>query len=284
MAEIKFKCTGCRRQLPGTSFPTRCGVQLKTCLVCQKARATTYSRRVAEIDLQIKSIPDAELLQIYDNKMVKPPSRWTRWGQHMAKRLETRVYDIVQSNCRAVYRAHTAVMKQLASNVAAKIIKRNQMPNAWVIHVKRWAAAHDTAYGCAISNADCRAAYTKVKGAREMHAAALRDPDAVVSSHRRQAKTEEEWMEEMNAEVRPKRVPKIKTSELKDKAVEVMHHFGLTPGRTSKAKRDQIQIMLYEAARAAVLEGPRKPRGVDMNDYAFSLIDVHALIAHALRA
>ena len=87
-----------------------------------------------------------------------------------------------------------------------------------------------------------------------------------------------------NAEIMEKCVPKFKTRELKDKAIEVMHHFGLTPGSTTKAKRDQIQAMLYNAARTAVLEGPPKPRGVDMNDYAFSLIDVKALILHALRA
>ena len=89
-----------------------------------------------------------------------------------------------------------------------------------------------------------------------------------------------------HAEVRApeKRVLKINTKKLMDTALEVMHYVGsLTPGSTTKAKRDQIQIMLYEAARAAVLEGPPKPRGVDLNDYAFSLIDVDAILAHAAK-
>ena len=86
-----------------------------------------------------------------------------------------------------------------------------------------------------------------------------------------------------HAEVRApeKRVLKINTKKLMDTALEVMHHVGLTPGSTTKTKRDQIQVMLFDAARTAVLDGPPKPQCVDINDYAFSLIDVHALILHA---
>ena len=86
-----------------------------------------------------------------------------------------------------------------------------------------------------------------------------------------------------HAEVRApeKRVLKINTKKLMDTALEVMHYVGLTPGSTTKTKRDQIQIMLYEAARTAVLEGPPKPRGIDLNDYAFSLIDIDAILALA---
>ena len=35
------------------------------------------------------------------------------------------------------------------------------MPNAWVIHVKKWSAANNKAYGCAVSDPDCRASYKK---------------------------------------------------------------------------------------------------------------------------
>lgn len=35
------------------------------------------------------------------------------------------------------------------------------MPNAWVMHVKKWSAANNKAYGCAVSDPDCRASYKK---------------------------------------------------------------------------------------------------------------------------
>jgi len=33
--------------------------------------------------------------------------------------------------------------------------------NPWVTHVKKYAAEHNIAYGCAIANPDCKATYTK---------------------------------------------------------------------------------------------------------------------------
>jgi len=35
------------------------------------------------------------------------------------------------------------------------------MPNAWVTHVKQYAAANNTSYGCAMSDSNCKAAYKK---------------------------------------------------------------------------------------------------------------------------
>ena len=35
------------------------------------------------------------------------------------------------------------------------------MPNAWVTHVKQYAAANKTTYGCALSMPECKAAYKK---------------------------------------------------------------------------------------------------------------------------
>jgi hypothetical protein len=35
------------------------------------------------------------------------------------------------------------------------------MPNAWVIHVKKWSAENNKTYGCAVSDPDCRASYKK---------------------------------------------------------------------------------------------------------------------------
>ena len=35
------------------------------------------------------------------------------------------------------------------------------MPNAWVTHVKQYAAANNTSYGCALSMPECKAAYKK---------------------------------------------------------------------------------------------------------------------------
>ena len=37
------------------------------------------------------------------------------------------------------------------------------MVNAWVLHIKAFAAKHKIAYGCALSNPDCRASYKKKK-------------------------------------------------------------------------------------------------------------------------
>ena len=35
------------------------------------------------------------------------------------------------------------------------------MPNAWVIHVKKWSAANNKSYGCAVSDPDCKSSYKK---------------------------------------------------------------------------------------------------------------------------
>ncbi len=35
------------------------------------------------------------------------------------------------------------------------------MPNAWVTHVKQYAAANNTSYGCAMTMPGCKAAYKK---------------------------------------------------------------------------------------------------------------------------
>ena len=35
------------------------------------------------------------------------------------------------------------------------------MPNAWVMHVKQWAAKNNKAYGCAISDPECKSSYKK---------------------------------------------------------------------------------------------------------------------------
>ena len=37
------------------------------------------------------------------------------------------------------------------------------MPNAWVTHVKQYAAAYNTSYGCAMSDSNCKAAYKSKK-------------------------------------------------------------------------------------------------------------------------
>lgn len=37
------------------------------------------------------------------------------------------------------------------------------MPNAWVTHVKQYAAANNTSYGCAMSDSNCKAAYKSKK-------------------------------------------------------------------------------------------------------------------------
>jgi len=37
------------------------------------------------------------------------------------------------------------------------------MPNSWVAHIKAFAAKHKIAYGCALSNPDCRASYKSKK-------------------------------------------------------------------------------------------------------------------------
>ena len=37
------------------------------------------------------------------------------------------------------------------------------MPNAWVSHVKQYAAANNTSYGCALSMNECKAAYKSKK-------------------------------------------------------------------------------------------------------------------------
>ena len=37
------------------------------------------------------------------------------------------------------------------------------MVNAWVAHIKAFAAKHKIAYGCALSNPDCRASYKPKK-------------------------------------------------------------------------------------------------------------------------
>ncbi len=35
------------------------------------------------------------------------------------------------------------------------------MPNAWVMHVKKWSAANNKSYGCAVSDPDCKSSYKK---------------------------------------------------------------------------------------------------------------------------
>lgn len=35
------------------------------------------------------------------------------------------------------------------------------MPNAWVMHVKKWAAENNKSYGCAVSDPECKATYRK---------------------------------------------------------------------------------------------------------------------------
>ncbi len=37
------------------------------------------------------------------------------------------------------------------------------MPNPWVSHVKQYAAANNTSYGCALSMQECKAAYKSKK-------------------------------------------------------------------------------------------------------------------------
>ena len=82
------------------------------------------------------------------------------------------------------------------------------MPNAWVEHVKSFAAQNNVAYGCAISIPACRESYYKSKEAKTAHHSAnkyLASGDAVLSQGRRKAMTEEEFMEEYNAAVLPKK-------------------------------------------------------------------------------
>jgi len=33
------------------------------------------------------------------------------------------------------------------------------MPNAWIMHIKKWSAANNIPYSCAVSNPDCRSSY-----------------------------------------------------------------------------------------------------------------------------
>ena len=37
------------------------------------------------------------------------------------------------------------------------------MPNAWVTHVKQYAAANKTTYGCALSMSECKNSYKSKK-------------------------------------------------------------------------------------------------------------------------
>jgi hypothetical protein len=41
--------------------------------------------------------------------------------------------------------------------------KSKRPPNAWNIHVKKWAAEHDMTYPCAMSQPECKASYQKIK-------------------------------------------------------------------------------------------------------------------------
>lgn len=42
------------------------------------------------------------------------------------------------------------------------------MPNKWVEHVRTFAKTHNIAYGCAISNSDCKSSYHKTKTPQKM--------------------------------------------------------------------------------------------------------------------
>ena len=33
------------------------------------------------------------------------------------------------------------------------------MPSAWIMHIKKWSAANNIPYSCAVSNPDCRSSY-----------------------------------------------------------------------------------------------------------------------------
>ena len=86
------------------------------------------------------------------------------------------------------------------------------MSNAWVEHVRQFAAQHNMPYGCAISIPACRESYHKKKGARAEHHSAIQDlasGSANFSNGRRIAMTEEEFMEQENATyIQPKHARK----------------------------------------------------------------------------
>ena len=86
------------------------------------------------------------------------------------------------------------------------------MSNAWVEHVRAFAAQNNVPYGCLISIPECRESYHKKRGAKAEHHATLQDlasGRANLSNGRRIAMTEEEFMEQENATyIQPKHARK----------------------------------------------------------------------------
>jgi len=85
-------------------------------------------------------------------------------------------------------------------------------PNAWVEHIKAFAAKNKIPYGCAISQPECKKSYHHMKklklDASQMQASAnidIHSGHSVISDRPRRALTEEEFMSENDAVVRPRK-------------------------------------------------------------------------------
>lgn len=120
--------------------------------------------------------------------------------------------------------------------------------NAWIEHVKRWSKTRNISYGCAISNAECKAAYknrSTAAGKKEVHKELLEKYPAYAEHKKMKKSTHKERVEmlksRLNKSIAMRQLGEVQSMVSEDrraKAVKVEH-----AGRVSVMKSRKLSPM-----------------------------------------
>jgi len=138
------------------------------------------------------------------------------------------------------------------------------MPNAWIIHVKKWSAANNKSYGCAVSDPECKASYKK--------------PIKVKPLTKKQKIKEKEYetneMEMMEQEEKKQRNEEKKKAQLKkDKENEAMMKY--YEEEREKERNNQLYLSDYLDIKIVKKESGVQPEEMTIYNKIFNLIDNH---------
>lgn len=124
----------------------------------------------------------------------------------------------------------------------------HRMANAWIEHVRKWSKTNSISYGCAVSNAECKAAYKNRKTSaakKEVHTELLEKYPAYAEHKKTKSSTHKERTEALKSKLNKsiamrqlKEVQGMGSEDRRAKAVKTEH-----AGRVSAMKSRRLTPM-----------------------------------------